>query len=260
MTYLGRFIGLAHVTQGIDCAAHILQSQRREKRCAGWHFDPRYFILVRTAATLQTTLRNQSLEDKEVSMKKKLIFSIVMVGLTALAAFELIAPRAGADPDKTFTIDVALDGATYVQNNVDPNEKLPAFSPGDTLVVHGTIYPGGTLKPGIQDNDPNAPGGIGKLICRGVFLVSSQDVGAPFTTDVSEIYLLPDNTRSLVADGLGPNTDVTAQRAVLGGTGSFRDAVGELHEKNIGSNATGFCNLRMTFKLKSAVGPPLVMK
>jgi hypothetical protein len=36
--------------------------------------------------------------------------------------------------------------------------------------------------------------------------------------------------------------------------------VGEVRETNIGSNVTGFCNLRMTFKLKSAVGPPLVAK
>jgi hypothetical protein len=193
-------------------------------------------------------------------MKKKLMFSIAMVALTAVAAFELTAPRAGADADRTFTIDAALDGATYVQNDVHPKEGQVAFSPGDTLVIHGTIYPGGTLKPGVQDNDPNAPGGIGKIICRGVFLISSHDVGAKFVTDVSELYLLPDKTRSLVADGLGPSTDVTAHRAVLGGTGFFRNAVGELHETNIGSNATGFCNLRMTFKLKSAVGPPLVMK
>jgi hypothetical protein len=37
---------------------------------------------------------------------------------------------------------------------------------------------------------------------------------------------------------------------VLGGTGQFRDIVGEIREENLGENNTGFCNLRVTFLVK----------
>jgi hypothetical protein len=37
---------------------------------------------------------------------------------------------------------------------------------------------------------------------------------------------------------------------VLGGTGGFRDIVGEIKEENIGENKTGLCNLRVTFLVK----------
>jgi hypothetical protein len=96
------------------------------------------------------------------------------------------------------------------------------------------------------------------MICRGVFLVNTQEAinGVPFVTFVTEFYLFPDHTKSLIADGFGPNIGVSTRRAVLGGTGHFKDAVGELREENIGFNSTGACNLRMTFKLKKAQGPP----
>ena len=38
------------------------------------------------------------------------------------------------------------------------------FSPGDTFFQEGTIYPAGTLPRGKANNDPNAPGGIGKYL------------------------------------------------------------------------------------------------
>jgi hypothetical protein len=37
---------------------------------------------------------------------------------------------------------------------------------------------------------------------------------------------------------------------VLGGTGRFAGVAGEVYEKNIGENSTGFCNSRVTFRLK----------
>jgi hypothetical protein len=189
---------------------------------------------------------------------KKLVLSMVPLTFAALLTLQVDVPSAAADHQEEFTVltvDVALDGNTYRQNDVDPSEGTATFSRGDTLVVDGTIYPGHTLPSGTANNDPNAPGGIGKMICRGAYLEGSPELNtAPFLTFVTELYLLPDHTKSLIADGFGPNTGVSARRAVLGGTGQFKDAVGELREENLGFNRTGACNLRMTFKLKKA-GP-----
>jgi hypothetical protein len=186
-------------------------------------------------------------------MKKKAVLSILSLVVAALAAINFVSPRAGASSDNTFTVDVALDANTYMQNNIDPNEPSTSFTRGDTYILGGTIYPAGTLPSGTANNDPNAPGGIGKILCRGTYLVGTNDVanGATIWTDTTELYLLPGDNTELIADGRTPNVmGATIDRAVLGGTGRFRGATGEVHEVELGTNATGFCNLRITFHLK----------
>lgn len=184
--------------------------------------------------------------------KKALSFLLVLV-VASVAAIHLAIPRAGASEDNTFTVDVALDANTYVQNNVNPSEASTSFSRGDTFILGGTIYPAGTLPSGVANNDPNALGGIGKILCRGTYLVGLNDVasGATLFTDTTELYLLPDDFTQLIADGRTPNVmGATVDRSLLGGTGRFRGATGEVHEIELGTNATGFCNIRITFHLK----------
>jgi len=104
------------------------------------------------------------------------------------------------DEISTFTVDVSLT-PVYHQNNVDPSEGQDVFSPGDTFIQEGTIYPAGMLQPGKANNDPNAPGGIGKYRVRGTFTVDSANFekavnrlpGAnPDLGFVTEIYSLHD--------------------------------------------------------------------
>src|ERR1700756_1076006 len=118
-------------------------------------------------------------------MKKKAVLSILSLVVAALAAINFASPRAGASSDNTFTVDVALDANTYMQNNIDPNEPSTSFTRGDTFILGGTIYPAGTLPSGTANNDPNAPGGIGKILCRGTYLVGTNDVanGATIWTE-----------------------------------------------------------------------------
>src|SRR4051794_22287843 len=84
------------------------------------------------------------------------------VALTAaifLLAIALASPfrMTAADGDvTTFTVDVAL-GLPYFQNNIDPAEtrRNPnAFSPGDTFIQDGNIYPAGRIPNGKTDFDP----------------------------------------------------------------------------------------------------------
>lgn len=140
----------------------------------------------------------------------------------------------------TFTVDVALDGMST---------QPMAQTRGESFVVDGTIYPEGTLPSGIATNDPNAPGGIGKIRCRASLLVPASDITTPVFTFVTELYSLPDDSQTIVVDGPGPNLYVTVNRAVLGGTRHFAGVSGEIIEQNLGLNASNACNLRVTFKL-----------
>ena len=154
---------------------------------------------------------------------------------------------------KTFTIDVALDAGTLVVNHVDPSQPPMEQFRGDTLVIDGTVYPGGTLPSGLNaSNDPNGPGGIGKIRCRALILVPSADVTTPGASFVTELYSLPNDDRILLVDGLGANLFKTVRRAILGGTRDFEGITGDAIETNLGTNASGACNLRIQFKLRKS--------
>jgi hypothetical protein len=196
-------------------------------------------------------------------------FAIAAVPLTTVAisvfAVALVFPSQtwanNGDEISTFTVDVAYDVVNYKQNDVDPSEGQDVFSPGDTFILEGTIYPAGKLPRGKASNDPNAPGGIGKYRVRGTYAadfanfekaVNGLPGANPEVGFVTEIYSFDEGGTSIMTDGIWPNANFSARRVVLGGTGKFRDIVGEIKEENIGENSTGFCNLRVTFLVKRA--------
>jgi hypothetical protein len=200
------------------------------------------------------------------SSRPRTKLAVISVPLTAVAisvfAASLALPtQTWADNDdeiSTFTVDVSLT-PVFKQNDVDPSEGQNAASPGDTFFQEGTIYPAGTIQSGKPNNDPNAPGGIGKYLSRGVFTQGVEDFeraanglpGArPDEGFVTEIYSFHERGTSIMTDGIWPNPTFSARRVVLGGTGQFRDIVGEIKEENLGENVYGFCNFRATFLVK----------
>jgi len=195
-------------------------------------------------------------------MNRKLMYSIPIVALAALAPIGLSLAQEQADAEnssrwhqKTFTVYVAIDSPTAVFNTADPEKPYPPNPslPGDTWFVYGTIYPANhPLPTGFANNDPNEPGGIGRILCRGVNLVSGADFTTPAFTSVTELYMFSDPANSLIADGIGPNFGLANKRPVLGGTGRFKYAAGELTEEELGANKTGGCNLKVTFSLRKA--------
>lgn len=151
-----------------------------------------------------------------------------------------------------FTIDVACDARTYRQNNVDP--FATGSHRGDTFVVSGKIYPADTIPVGQGVFSPDNPGSIGNWICRGVWVASSDDLanGASPAFDTSQIYLLPDDARQILSEGL--EGAAPTLRAVTGGTGSMAGVSGQVRQELLGTNATGLFNFRFTFRINKHVG------
>jgi hypothetical protein len=162
--------------------------------------------------------------------------AVAAVALTAaismLAAALVFPSKIMADDDqvRTFTVDVSTD-FPYLQNDIDPAEGQDVFSPGDTFIQDGSIYPEGTIPPGKTDFDPDTPGAIGKYRVRGTF-----------TTDLTNFKRAAANDKSAAPDLAFASEIFSLGNEVLGGTGRFRDVVGEVHEENIGENKHGFCN------------------
>jgi len=184
---------------------------------------------------------------------KKLLFSLLVLGLIGVAlsfpSQVSMVPVAQADNDRrTLVLEVAFDGRTFVPNPVDPTATSGAR--GDTFVLNGKIFPGGTIPPGDGTFSPDAAGSIGTFICRGTSLFSDAEIAAgaaPFVATTQTWVLDKGNT--LVTDGLEGNVS-PIQRAVTGGTHEFRGASGVVTLKLLGFNATGFEDYRATFHLK----------
>ena len=171
----------------------------------------------------------------------------VLVWFDSIGRLAHAAPSASKEMSKELTIDVACDGRTYRQNNVDA--AAPGSHRGDTFIVSGKIYPAGTIPAGTGVFSPDNPGSIGNWTCRGVWLVSSEELanGASPAFDTSQIYLLPDETKQIFSEGLeGP---IPTLRAVTGGTGSASGVSGQVRQELLGTNATGLFNFRFTFRI-----------
>jgi hypothetical protein len=159
-----------------------------------------------------------------------------------------------------FTVDVTQHLRSNVQNDVDPAEGQTLFSRGDTFIVDGSIYPEGSIPRGIAEPNPNAPI-IGKYRLRGTLTSDTANfvraiAGDPRASRIlafaTEVFSLPNDETTILTDGVWPNARKSAHRVVLGGTGRFSGVVGEILEQNIGENHDGFCNSRVTFKIRKA--------
>ena len=182
--------------------------------------------------------------------------STLAIVMAASVVLHLGTTPAMADPHnfEAFTVDVAVNHETFALNPstglvLHPQDLGP--NRGSTFIVDGTIFPGGTLQKGAGQGSPDMPGGIGSWICKGIFtsVLATEDVGFD-TTQMFEFNGDADGiwTEGLEA-GLGKQGVIT-HRTILGGTGRFRGAQGEVIQEALGTNAGGTPNIRLTFHIQ----------
>jgi len=167
----------------------------------------------------------------------------------ALAVLAMSPGAVRASKPHRLVLDVALDTRTFTfDRGVKPFESNPPdILRGDTFVVNGKVYPGGTIPAGESVFSPDEPGAIGDWLCRGVFLVGFTEIaaGAPIHVDTTQLFLLARDS-SLVTEG--QEGVVTTRRAVTGGTGRYKGVAGQARQEMLGTNTTGLFNLRITFE------------
>jgi len=149
---------------------------------------------------------------------------------------------------RTVVVDVALDARTLSYTRPDAWTSGP--SRGDTYVLSGYVYNGFNIPDGDTTASfaPDSDASIGTILISGVFTASAASIGdgvtpSSSTTHVFSFY----NADGLVTQGMEGVSPVI--RALLGGTGQFSGAVGQVTEEVIGNNGTGGLNLRFTFQL-----------
>jgi len=185
---------------------------------------------------------------------KHLRFLIVGFAAVVLMSFVVPVANAGDKDIQTFTVDVAVDHRTFAivpsnGNVLNPEPLGP--NRGTPFIVDGKIFPGGTLQKGAGMGDPDMPGSIGSWICKGIFTsdLTTEDVG--FNT--TQMFLFNGDKDAIWTEGLEAGLGkegVITHRTILGGTGKFRGARGEVVQEALGTNDQGTPNIRLTFEIQ----------
>ena len=157
-------------------------------------------------------------------------------------------PPDGTNSSMTVVLDVAVDLATMTYTRADAAATGPQR--GDSYLLNGVVYPGFAIPAGdVPMFTPGGDGSIGGILISGIYTSDAAAVEAgdsPLTTSSTHVFTLP-NADGLITQGL--EAAYPQIRAVLGGTGQYSGAVGQVTEEVLGTNATGGQNLRFTFQI-----------
>jgi hypothetical protein len=180
---------------------------------------------------------------------RKLSVVVFAMGLTSLLLIGPVQLAAAQDlSKKNFTIDVACDGGKLALHPADPAD--PPFSRGDVGVATGRIFPSGTLTSPV----PNPTGDLGTWRC-----VLASLAEPPLDAAITYYFSLVENGEEsmLLVQGLTSHLSpdrVPRVHAVVGGTGKYEGASGEVREEVIRGNASGCFDFRFQFSLKKKPG------
>lgn len=185
-------------------------------------------------------------------MRKRILFGFVAF-LAVLTVFLL--PQRGnvthAASSASVAFDVACDGRTFVINRKNQNQLK--INRGDSYVLNGAIYQGGTIPAGGTKTEPSTfgpdhSGSIGSWYCNGSFLVDGDQFNTEKLQRVSTQYFLLQGKDRLITQGFEGSPDIN--RVIVGGVNNFTGSRGICVMQRLGINATGSYNLRFTFQME----------
>ncbi len=191
--------------------------------------------------------------------------SVALIGVASAVALQLGTQRAqagrsddGRHGSGTFVVDVAVDMRTFaaIPSTGNPPGEPVGPNRGTTFIVNGKVFPGGDLPSGTASNDPNQEGSIGDWVCRGILTsdLASQLAGVDeIGFDTTQMLIFGSDRRAIWSEGLEGGlgeVGVTTHRIVLGGTGAFLAASGDVVQESLGTNVTGAPNIRLTYRLR----------
>jgi hypothetical protein len=190
---------------------------------------------------------------------KRLLVSLLVLGLLGFVPH--VPPEvnvmAAAQATETLTLDVACDCRTFRLNRVDPAATSDFGDGGDTFVVRGKLFPGGTIPAGgTFDNPspvgPDSPGSIGDWHCRGVVIVSDAEAaaGAKPLFSFTQHFLLNEFKDSLVIEAAFIEFGAAEDQVLVGGIGKYGGVTGTTRVNQLGFNNTGCPNFSTTFTIR----------
>lgn len=147
-------------------------------------------------------------------------------------------------PTATVVLDVSIDGGTLAYSR--PDAAANGAHRGDSYVVSGWVYAAFSIPDGDDASSflPDPTASIGSVVMNGI-LVDDPNSDSPMISS-THVFVL-ENADGLVTQGL--EGAAPQFRALLGGTGQYSGAIGQVTQQILGTNATGGYNIRFTFQL-----------
>ena len=177
---------------------------------------------------------------------------LIVALLGPLLAF-LASPTTASDKQslaqngyRTLRYDVAMDGTSFHFEGPTNAAGYPAD--GTPFVVRGYIYPAGTFEQHGSASGTNPDGSpefpqlvMGTWYCRGWHLQDGDALTGPIvaTTQVFDLDSERPGRRTIVTDGIElADFGVPFDRAIVGGTGSYRDPSGRSVQTYVDVNSS----------------------
>lgn len=189
--------------------------------------------------------------------------ALLLLGGAALASGDRSGYAAGSSAGGTLRLsfDVAEDGTRFVFDDAPLHDDgLPAY--GNSFVTEGYILeagtlgaenglrPDGTLDEGFEDAV------IGRWTCYGTFVGdgahTAPTAGAWVVT--TQIYEFEDGSTLVTVGPENPAGGPPTARAIVGGTGRFALARGEVSQLTLGHNASDGVNASFVAELPRGRG------
>jgi hypothetical protein len=181
---------------------------------------------------------------------RRYLLSSLMIGVVGMPMSLSAGPSPLADAGQPMTVvlDVALDAGTLSYSRAEAATSGPQR--GDTYVVNGFVYPAYSIPGGdaTLSFTPGMDGSVGTIVISGVFMSDAAGLapGDALVTTSTHVFAL-DNADGLITQGMdGAYPQI---RAMLGGTGQFSGAIGQVSEELLGTNSSGGATVRLTFQL-----------
>ena len=181
---------------------------------------------------------------------RRYLLSSLMIGMVSTPMSLSAGPSPPTDTGQptTMVLDVALDANTLSYSRADAATSGPQR--GDTYVVNGFVYPAFSIPGGdaTLSFTPGADGSVGTIVITGIFTSDAAALAPGDTPAKASTYVFAlDNADGLITQGM--DGGYPQIRALLGGTGQFSGAIGQVTEELVGTNSTGGTTLRLTFQL-----------
>ena len=196
-------------------------------------------------------------------MTRYRILAAILGVLALFAALAIPAANAAMAQRGTTTVlefDVAEDMTRFVfDKDVTHPDGMPKH--GSAFITQGYIYPKGTLSCGEQctgvnpDGSPQFPEKVlGEWTCRGYFVGEGAAAKTGPMVITTQLYNFGAElgNETLVSEGYElADVGVAIERAITGGTGTYRNARGDGEQTMLGFNATEGVSLRMKLDVQT---------
>jgi hypothetical protein len=207
-------------------------------------------------------MKTKPLEPLAANLDRRQLLTRALFGsVGAAAGLAALPSEAETSGRRKVVFDLAILGHTFT-TILAPGATDTDFTNlrGSTVVAEGELYRRGTIPRGAMNWDPTSATPIGHWFMRGFYInrtgrPSEEDRPQPLGIAHYEYVIgriTPDNlfpADQLTSSGLATPVARNLQ-SVMGGTGRYFGARGEVFTSVIGSNTTGAPNVSIDFRLE----------